>query len=348
MSKNILSYFGPSSCNGVTCNSSQSVSDNDSSDSDSMLPPNKKSCTEKFRPLKSRRSYRKDWGEFNWLVYDQDVNGALCRICRTHSMHHTTQEHTGGVWVSKPFKNWKKAVGKMIDHQKSAHHIRCSEAMVMTSTQGSVAQQIQKVCTLEREKHRTSLKSLVRCTHFLVRHHIAHSTNFIDLVELVVSCGARELQTFIETASKNAVYTSRGAVVEFIQALGTWTEESLLKKLQKVPFFSIMGDECTDVSVIEELSIFCRWEENGVAVESFLEIIPLKRTNAETIYTAITNCLKSKGLQVSNIIGLGFDGAATFSGKKTGVQARLKKHAPHGSLCPLPLPYVTISMCTSS
>ena len=32
---------------------------------------------------------------------------------------------------------------------------------------------------------------------------------------------------------------------------------------------------------------------------------------------------------MSNIIGLGFDGAATFSGKKTGVQARLKKHAPH-------------------
>ena len=120
-----------------------------------------------------------------------------------------------------------------------------------------------------------------------------------------------------------------GAVVEFIQALGTWTEESLLKKLKKVPFFSLMGDECTNVSVIEELSIFCRWEENGVAFESFLKIIPLKRTNAETIYTAITNCLKSKGLQVSNIIGLGFDSAATFSGRKTGVQARLKKHAPH-------------------
>ena len=175
----------------------------------------------------------------------------------------------------------------MIEHQKSAHHIRCSEAMVMTSTQGSVAQQIQKVCTLEREKHRASLKSLVRWTHFLVRHHIAHSTNFIDLVELVVSCGARELQTFIETASKNAVYTSRGAVVEFIQALGTWTEESLLKKLQKVPFFSILG----------ELSIFCRWEENGVAVESFLEIIPLKRTNAETYTQPLSIASKAKAFK---------------------------------------------------
>ena len=29
------------------------------------------------------------------------------------------------------------------------------------------------------------------------------------------------------------------------------------------------------------------------------------------------------------MIGMGFDGAAPFSGKNTGVQARLKQHAPH-------------------
>ena len=44
---------------------------------------------------------------------------------------------------------------------------------------------------------------------------------------------------------------------------------------------------------------------------------------------AVINCLKSKGLQVGKIIGLGFDGAATFSGKKTGVQSRIRKYAPY-------------------
>lgn len=72
---------------------------------------------------------------------------------------------------------------------------------------------------LPREKNRTALKALVQWTHLLVRHHIAHSTNFNNIIELVVSCGAMELQIFIETTSKNVVYTSRGAVVEFIQAL---------------------------------------------------------------------------------------------------------------------------------
>ena len=71
----------------------------------------------------------------------------------------------------------------------------------------------------EREKNRAAMKSLVRCTHFLTWHHIPHSTNFTQLVDLVMSCGAGELQVFIENAPRNAVPTSRGAVVDFIKAL---------------------------------------------------------------------------------------------------------------------------------
>ena len=46
------------------------------------------------------------------------------------------------------------------------------------------------------------------------------------------------------------MHTSKMAVVEFENALGTWVEESLLKWLHKAPFFSIMADECTDVTTI--------------------------------------------------------------------------------------------------
>ena len=73
------------------------------------------------------------------------------------------------------------------------------------------------------------MKSLVHCTHFLARNHFAHSTNFTQLVDLVVSCGAKELQVFIENASRNAAYTSQGAVVDFIEALGKWVEETRLR-----------------------------------------------------------------------------------------------------------------------
>ena len=58
-------------------------------------------------------------------------------------------------------------------------------------------------------------------------------------------------------------------------------------------------------------------------------IVPLKKADAESIYLALVKCIKDKNLQVGNIVEMGFDGAATLSGKETGVQARLKKDAPH-------------------
>ena len=46
-------------------------------------------------------------------------------------------------------------------------------------------------------------------------------------------------------------------------------------------FFSLMADECTDVPNIEELSILCHWVENGLPVEHFIEILGLKKADAE-------------------------------------------------------------------
>ena len=66
------------------------------------------------------------------------------------------------------------------------------------------------------------------------------------------------------------MYTSHIAVVEFMEALGTWVEEFLLKRLQQTSCFCIMADECTDVVTIEEMSVFCRWEEEGSQEEHLL------------------------------------------------------------------------------
>ena len=137
------------------------------------------------------------------------------------------------------------------------------------------------------------------------------------------------LKTFLETAGKKAQYTSKVAVVEFLDAIGIWVEKTLLKRLRQAPYYSIMADECTDVFIIEELSIYCRWIENGEATEHFIEIVPLKNADAENIHLQLMDCIKEKNIQVSKLIGMGFDGAATFSGKRSGVQARIRRHSPH-------------------
>ena len=50
-------------------------------------------------------------------------------------------------------------------------------------------------------------------------------------------------------------------------------EESLLMCYQ-APFFSIMPDECTDVTTVEEFSFFCRGIEKGELTEQFMDLLP--------------------------------------------------------------------------
>jgi len=114
---------------------------------------------------------------------------------------------------------------------------------------GSIAQQVQKIHDSDRLKNRAAIKCLLHCTHFLAHQHIAHTTNFSDLVDLVVSCGGENLKYFIEKAGKNAAYTSKDAVIDFVETIGQWVEEKLLKRLHQVEYFSLLADECTDIVI---------------------------------------------------------------------------------------------------
>ena len=71
--------------------------------------------------------------------------------------------------------------------------------------------------------------------------------------------------------------------------------------------------------------------ESGVSEEYFIEILPLKKANAENIYSALVEYCREKNIHLGRFIGMGFDGAATFSGDKTGIQRRLKELSPHAS-----------------
>ena len=132
---------------------------------------------------------------------------------------------------------------------KSDSHTKHCEAELLAARarkEGSaIRQQLQ---ILERIKNRSGIKAHLLCTHSLARQHIPHTTNFNKLVDLVVSCGGEDLKQLADRAGRNATYTSTDAVFDFIEAIGTWVDEFQLKLLHKAPFFSLMADECTDIT----------------------------------------------------------------------------------------------------
>ena len=87
--------------------------------------------------------------------------------------------------------------------------------------------------------------------------------------------------------------------------MGSWVERSPLKLVQKAHFYSIMADECTDITTVEKLSIFCRWVEDGVPIEHFFGIVPLKKADAVTIHSILIKFLNKKEIQLGKLVGMG-------------------------------------------
>ena len=95
----------------------------------------------------------------------------------------------------------------MRTHSQSDVHMQSCEAELAATRamkEGYIIQQLQHVGEQEKLKNRTAIKALLRCTHFLARNHIAHTTNFDKLIVLVVCCGGDDLKQFIQSAGRNA------------------------------------------------------------------------------------------------------------------------------------------------
>lgn len=241
----IRSYFSAAGSSKVApLASSSSEDESETSEAEESSPP-KKLCTALSKPSRGKsrmqpgkRKYNKKWEEeFTWLEFDEDHQGAFCKVCRKRGK---SLQRSGGAWITKPFSNWKKAIEKMQAHARSEVHIQSCQSELTAAAAlrgGSIVEQLQQAGQQEKVKNRVAIKALVRCTHFLARRHIPHTTNFDELVDLVVNCGGQDLKQFVEISGRiNATYTSKDSVVELIEVIGQWVEESLLKRVHQASF----------------------------------------------------------------------------------------------------------------
>ena len=189
-------------------------------------------------------------------------------------------------------------------------------------------QQIVAAGEEEKKQNRELIKKLIRSLYFLVKHHIPHTTTFEGLITLQIENRDIKLKTHRENCPRNATYESYATVIDLLACISKVLEDDLLTSFKTSYYFSLMADESTDVSSKEELSVCARWLENNKPVEHFLGIMQAKETAAEAITSDLCNFLDSKSVDLKKMRGLGFDGASTMSGCRTGVQTRLRLHSP--------------------
>ena len=152
----------------AAASSSNSTTISSDIEEDGNLHPSspKRQCT---RPTTSasattQHKCKKKWEkDFPWLEYNENYQGAFCKVCRKSGSQGHTSQGSGGVW--KPFQNWKKAVQKMKAHASSESHTRNLEAELTAKMGGSIIHQLQRVGEQERTKNRIAIKSFFRYSY---------------------------------------------------------------------------------------------------------------------------------------------------------------------------------------
>ena len=144
----------------------------------------------------------------------------------------------------------------------------------------------------------------------------------------MVENGDDEVRKHLDTAPRNANYSFHVAISEYLDAISLWVQHGILRSLKEAAFYSLLDDESTDVATIEELSMCFRWVDNySSPVEHFLGLVSLSACDAASI-AALKAFLADSDIDAGKLRGQGYDGAATFSGTKNGVQMHIRILAP--------------------
>ena len=155
-----------------------------------------------------------------------------------------------------------------------------------------------KQAEAQRQMNHAVMLKLLRSIYFLTKKRIPHTTTFENIIELQIANGDELLKQHVEQGPSNAQYTSKFLSVSLIEAIDTWIERRLMSSLKSSPFFSLLADECQDVSTPEELSICCRWVVDGHFEEHFMTILHIRSLDSETLARAITSYVESQGLNI--------------------------------------------------
>ncbi|KAI6659401.1 Zinc finger protein [Oopsacas minuta] len=262
-------------------------------------PPHSKkyhiSSSEQRKQYKANLSYKNEWEKiYPWVICEDPRKGSR------------------GAWTSRGVTNWSHATELLRAHGESRCHrdaavtagkskqVECGKSVLELQCSAAAKE---AACRAERNRS-IVLKLMSANENALLEEHLTHGAS-------------------------NAQYTSKFSAVMLLDAPDTWLERKQIQSLRSSPCFSILADECQDISIQEELPICCRWIVDGYPEEHFVDILHVKDVDAVSITQALTTFIEVNNLDYRRFVGQGYDGATTFSGCTNGVQRRIRTHSGH-------------------
>lgn len=122
--------------------------------------------------------------------------------------------------------------------------------------------------------------------------------NFLSILKLVCQFAPPELKELIEKCPRNATYKSKNIQNQIIDVLKDFIQETIVARIKKTKFFSVLADEASDVSNQEQMSLVLRYlNVNNEIKEEFVSFIHCNAgTSGEALSGYIQEEIKKIGI----------------------------------------------------
>lgn len=303
-----------------------------------------------------KRHFQKSWlDEFKWLAYSKYLNGAFCKNCVVFGPVSTIGKGSNlkvGQLIISPFQNWKSAKNVFLTHSNLQYHklamIKSSNFLLtFDGKKDTIDFQVHKQRKKENIENKQKLCAIVETIIFCGRQELSYrghkdygrlnlnepehnDGNFRALLRFRARCGDDILKSHILKSGAKQMYTSPLIQNEIITLIGSTIQNYIIDRVKKSIFFTILADETSDVQGIEQFSLCLRYvdDEQNEIREDFIKFVPVTDVSGKGLADTIKKELLSFGLNLKNLRGQGYDGAAAMSGAFNGVQALISKEYP--------------------
>jgi len=281
---------------------------------------------------KTRRFQTAWFQRFPWLHLSTSLKAVVCYQCAKSNqlglLSLTTKNED--TFVTKGFLNWKRALEKFTDHEKSACH-RHAVLQLQQIKSGPVTAKLSSQKAAEQESARTALLSVFGSIRYLARQGLAlrgHEESQGNLMQLLQlrSEDSEPLRSWLPRTTK---FVSAESQNEILELLSHNVLRAIVKEVQSSHQFGIVVDGTQDCSGQEQESVCIRYVDTQMDVnEVFVGLFSPPDTTGLTLSVVIKDIVLRLGLQLSNVRAQTYDGAANMAGRFNGCQAIICRENP--------------------
>ncbi|KAL4090749.1 hypothetical protein QTP88_025526 [Uroleucon formosanum] len=305
-------------------------------------------CSEQLRggKLKKRSPSFVRLKQFHWLVMSDVAHGLFCKYCFIFASYNNCLQNL----IIKPLQKFPKLTGKdgvLSVHNNNKYHlnaVRDGKDFLKTYSFKE-----------NRERLRPIIETLIFCgqQNIAIRGHrddgklididnsesspTSNEGNFRELLRLRIRAG--DVTTYIGKNIQN----------ELLDCIGSVIKSQIVKNVQNSGYYSIMFDETSDISCVEQLSLTLRYVINNEIHEDFVCFVDAYRSirtndvlaSGETKLTGVALghivldiLTKDLGLDLKRCVGVATDGCAVMVSEDCGAVTTIKKKCSIAVYCP--------------